>query len=171
MKIKVVIKILLFTLPALTVFANIANAQNSKNISNGSKATITKEFIDSPNFVFIPQFVFPLRGGSRRLTSYYDLQVTKDSIISYLPYFGRAYTAPLNSSDIGFDFSSTNFQYKASPGKKGGWNILIRPANKENVQEMALDVFDNSSATLRINGVNRDPISFQGYVTSRDQRE
>lgn len=55
--------------------------------------------LDAKNFVFVAQTMSPLRGGLRQLTSYYDLRVSNDSVISNLPYFGRAYVAPMNPSD------------------------------------------------------------------------
>ena len=116
---KIIIKKLLFILIALATVANTANAQNSKKDKQTAKMIATKDMIDSQNFIFVPRTVSPLRGGIRELTSYYDLEVSKDSIISYLPYFGRAYTAPLNPSEVGVNFTSTNFEYKVAPGKKG----------------------------------------------------
>ncbi len=168
---KIIIKKLLFILIFIAAVTNISNAQNSKQDKQDTKKTIVKNLIDSQNFIFVPQTVSPLRGGIRELTSYYDLEVSKDTIISYLPYFGRAYTAPLNPSEGGINFTSTNFDYKVIPGKKGAWDISIKPKNDVNVQELLLRVFDNSLASLNITSQNRDPISFQGHITEKKHRK
>jgi len=168
---KIIIKNLLFILVALTSVTNTANAQNSKEDKQTTKRIAAKNMIDSQNFIFVPRTVSPLRGGIRELTSYYDLEVSKDTIISYLPYFGRAYTAPLNPSEAGINFTSTNFDYKVIPGKKGSWNVSIKPKNDVNVQELLLRIFDNSSASLNVTSHNRDPISYQGYITERKQKK
>ncbi|RYE38449.1 MAG: DUF4251 domain-containing protein [Sphingobacteriales bacterium] len=52
-------------------------------------------------------------GGSR-----YQLTVDKDSLSAYLPYFGRAYTSNMNSSDSGIKFNSTDFTYETKQKKK-----------------------------------------------------
>src|SRR3981189_2838220 len=91
----------LFILIVLTTISTIADAQNSNKDQQASKMLATKALIDSQRFIFVPQFESPLRGGTRPVTSYYDLEVSRDTIKSYLPYFGRSYTAPLNPSDIG----------------------------------------------------------------------
>lgn len=168
---KIIIKKLLFILIVIATATNTSNAQNSKKDKQDTKKIIIKNLIDSQNFIFVPQTVSPLRGGIRELTSYYDLEVSKDSIISYLPYFGRAYTAPLNPSEVGVNFTSTNFEYKVAPGKKGSWNISIKPKNDVNVQELLLHIFDNSSASLNVTSHNRDPISYQGYIMEKKQKK
>jgi hypothetical protein len=163
---KMVIKIFLLILMTLTIF-NVTDAQTSKKDREAAKLIATRNLIDSQSFIFVPQFVSPLRGATRSLTSYYKLEVSKDSIMSYLPYFGRAYSAPYNSADLAFDFTSTNFEYRLTPGKKEAWDILIKPKNNVNTPELSLHIFDNSSASLSISSPNRDPISYQGYIKAR----
>ncbi len=136
-------------------------AQNSKNI----KQAAFKNMIDSQNFVFVPNTMIPLRGGSKTLTSYYQLAVSKDSLVSYLPFIGRAYSAPILPDENGFDFTSTSFEYKIKNHKKSGWDITIKPKDQVNVQQFILRVFDNGSASLNVISLNRDPVSFSGYVT------
>ena len=41
------------------------------------------------------------------LSPYYYLKVSKDTVVAYLPYFGRAYTAPADPTEGGIKFTST----------------------------------------------------------------
>ena len=128
------------------------------------KESAVKNLVESQNFVFKAQTVQPTNGRTRQLTSEYDLKVLKDSIIAYLPYFGRAYSPPVNPSEGGIQFTSTEFEYKKTNRKKGGWDIQIKPKDARDVRQLDLSVFKNGSATLGVNSNNRQSISFNGYV-------
>ncbi len=95
------------------------------------------------------------------------MRVSKDSLVTYLPYFGRAYSAPIGTSDSGLQFTSTDFIYTKEPRAKGGWLIKIKPNDNRNVQQMFLTVTEGGSASLQVTSTNRDPISFNGYVVKR----
>jgi Domain of unknown function (DUF4251) len=146
---------LLLGLALFSVTASL-HAQAAKN-DFGSK-------ISGKHFVFKAQTVTPTSGRLRQLTSDYDVKVSGDSLIVYLPYFGRAYSAPINSTDVGINFTSVNFDYNASPRKKKGWDLVIKPKDASGVQDLSFTIFDNGSASLRVNSVNRQPISFNGYL-------
>jgi hypothetical protein len=131
---------------------------------NKDPAAVTA-MVESKNFVFKAQFANPQSGRNRPLTSSYDLTVRPDSILSFLPYFGRAYSAPVNTSDAGIKFTSTDFGYTTEKRKKQRWDIAIKPQDVTGVQALNLTVFDNGNATLRVTSLNRQPISFNGYIT------
>jgi hypothetical protein len=144
-----------------------AKAQTSKSEAKKTSQVVQiKNLVDSQNFVFVPQTLLPMRGLARHLTGEYYLRVAKDSVISYLPYFGRAYSAPLDPTHIDFDYTSIRFDYTKSENKKGGWTITIKPKDHTSVSQLILRIFENGSASLNINS-DRDPISYQGYITSK----
>ncbi|HEY0678911.1 MAG TPA: DUF4251 domain-containing protein [Chitinophagaceae bacterium] len=123
--------------------------------------------IESKRFVFVAQTANPLGMRSRQLTGEYDLRITPDSIISFLPYFGRAYAAPIDSREGGIRFTSTKFEYVQSVGRRGGWNINIRPADAQDVRELNLNISSGGIATLQVNSNNRQSISFSGQIVAR----
>ncbi len=45
-------------------------------------------------------------------------RVMGDSIVTYLPYFGRAYSVPVNLSQGGIQFTSTDFDYTIESKRK-----------------------------------------------------
>ena len=140
----------------------IAHAQKKENF--------IKNKIENKNYDFIVQSVTPTAGSTRQLSPDYDLRVTPDSIISYLPYFGRAYSAPLASSEGGINFTSTKFDYSSVARNKGGWDIMIKPKDAQDVQQLFLTIFSNGSAMLQVTSINRQPISFNGYISERNKR-
>ncbi|MDO6430720.1 DUF4251 domain-containing protein [Flavitalea sp. BT771] len=164
MNIKPIYSICILALLALTSLPGHMNAQDTKQDKKAAKAAAIKSLVDSQTFVFAAQTALPMSGRTRQLTSDYDLRVTKSSVISYLPYFGRAYQAPLDPSKGGIQFTSKDFEYTATPGKKGGWTILVKPRDYRDVQQMTLSISDDGYGTLQVISTNRQPISFNGYI-------
>lgn len=133
---------------------------------NLDKATVNK-LINSKNFVFKAQTVLPMSMAARQLTdSYYDVKLWSDSLVSYLPYFGRSYTA-VYGDEGGIKFTSTHFKYEAKKRKKGGWIISIMPFDTREGNELNFIVSENGSAYLQVNSNNRQSISFNGYIEKR----
>ena len=135
------------------------------------KAAIEKMVTDH-NYKFVAEQVLPTGAApNRQLTADYDLKVSPDTIISYLPFFGRAYTAPMDPTKGGIQFTSVKFDYKATTRKKGGWDILIKPQDTQEASQLQLYISDAGYASLQVIGNNRQPISFTGYVTERKNRK
>ncbi|MGN6616380.1 MAG: DUF4251 domain-containing protein [Ilyomonas sp.] len=154
--------LLLFIIAVFTLPSVSAQTDSSSSIKNA---------LQSKNFVFVARTVTPMRGGLKQLTSYYDVKVSNDSLISYLPYFGRAYTAPLDPSKAGLHFTSTNFSYDINERRKGGWNIMIKPNDNTDVRELTLTVFKNGNASLQVLSNNREAISFNGTIKAVNQNK
>jgi hypothetical protein len=148
---------------AIALFPVTALAQNKKE----KKAAEIKNIVEARNYVFKAQTALPTAGNTRQLTADFDLRVSKDTIVSDLPYFGRAYTAPLNPSEGPLRFTSTDFHYTATGRKKGGWDITITPKDLQDPRQLTLSIFDNGTASVVVTSYNRQPISFNGYVTSK----
>lgn len=149
----------------LIVFSQGAMAQ--KNSKNDAKKMSLKNMVDSQNFVFEAQSVTPLRGNFRMLTSPYDVVVSKDTLSSYLPFFGRAYTPQINQTQSPLDFTSTSFSYSVSLNKKGGWYVTIKPKDETDIQQYLFTIFDNGNANLSVTSTSRDAISFNGNVKKK----
>jgi len=141
--------------------SSVAVAQNKKE---KKRATI-KNNIENKHYTFNANNAIPLSGGTIQLTSEYDLKITPDSIVSFLPYYGVAhFDVPYGSTDLGIKFTSTKFEYKAVQKKKGGWEIIIKPKDVRNLQSMTLFISADGYGSLAVNSVNRDNISFDGYL-------
>ena len=130
------------------------------------KDTDVKSLVESKRFVFKAQSVSPPSAPLRHLTGdNYDLKVLGDSLISYLPYFGRAYTAPAPGTSAGYNFTSTKFDYTAKPRKKGGWDIVIKPKDVTDFREFDLTISTSGTASVRALSNSRQLISYNGFIT------
>jgi hypothetical protein len=140
-----------------------AAAQDQSATTEEKTATLIK----SQEYVFTARTALPMKGSSRNLTSEYNLTVTPDSVISYLPYFGRAYTAPMDPTKGGIQFTSTDFGYRVDDLRKGGWRITIQPKDEKSVRQMILTVSEAGYGTLQVVSNHKQPISFYGVVGGR----
>jgi len=147
----------IFLIVSVVFLTNRTNAQSGKEAIRAG--------VESKKFVFHAQTALPTSGRSRQLTADYDLRLFSDSLVSNLPFYGRAYSVPYGSGDGGFNFTSTKFEYTATPGKKKGWDITIKPKDVNDFREFSLSLSDNGYGTLQVFSNNRQPISFTGYIT------
>ena len=152
-------KVFLFALIALLSARAAAQSGNEK-------AAAVKDMVESKNFVFQAQTALPMRGSTRQLTSEYDLKITPTTIVSDLPYFGRAFVAPMNPTQSPLQFTSNQFTYLTTPRKDGGWEVIIKPIDHREVQQMTLTISTEGYTSLRVTNLNRDPISFNGSVVA-----
>lgn len=152
-----------FLLLALAV-SMTADAQSS---DRSDKTAAVKALVESRNYVFKPQTAIPLTGRTRELTYDYRLAVTPGSIVSELPYFGRAYApVPYNPTQSPMSFTSKSFDYTLTPRKKGGWDVTIKPKDLNgNIQQLYLTISVDGYASLRILSTNRDAISYNGTIS------
>lgn len=144
-------------------------AQEAANDKKEDKTAEIKNLVQSKNFVFVAQYANPLGRRNIYLTSVYDVRLSKDTLIADLPYFGRAYVAPMNPSEGGIHFTSTKFTYTVKPKKKGGWDITLMPKDTRDVRQMFLNISQDGYASLQVTSNNRQAISFTGNITSKDK--
>jgi len=145
-------------------------AQTTRKEREAKKVADVKDMVENSNYVFHAEFANPMRGGNINLTSEYDLRVSKDTLVAYLPYFGRAYQAPMDPTDGGIHFTSTRFTYTKQQNKKGGWDIYVKPSDAKGVEKMFLSISEDGYASLQVTSSQRDPISFQGYIEKKKQK-
>ena len=151
------------SLLALLISALFFSCSNSKKIEKLDNEEIIA-MLNSQRFVFVAERVNPLRGSSRILTSSYDVTVKNDTLISYLPYFGQAFQAPYNPSKSPLEFKSYKFSYNIKQNNKDDWQVYITPNDYPQVQQLIFEIFGNGTATLNIQNMQSDPISFYGHI-------
>jgi hypothetical protein len=132
------------------------------------KQVEVKKLIESRSYVFIAESANPLSGSSIRLTSIYFLKINKDSLDSHLPYFGVAFRAPMGTNESPLSFLSTDFNYSMKKSKKGAFQVRIRINKPEDPDLMMLSVSNSGYATLSVNSMHRQTISFYGEIVSAD---
>jgi len=124
------------------------------------------KLVASKEFTFKATSMLPSGAGVKQLTSDYDVRLLGDSVVSYLPYFGRSYT-PVVHGEEGINFTSSEFEYKAKPKKKSGWQISVKPKDTKEVRELIFDISDNGYSHLQVISNTKQTISYNGYIIER----
>jgi hypothetical protein len=146
----------LFSLAAATLAITAPLAAGAQSV---------KPILDSQHYVFQPWTAQSETGQIHHLNdAYFTLEITPDKIISNLPYFGRAYVAPIDPTKNILEFNSAKFTYTIAPRKKDGWIVLIKPQDDQDVTEMQLVISSNGYASLEVLSPNQEPITFNGII-------
>ena len=127
------------------------------------KERVVREIVDSGRIKIDVDRAVPMAGRSVNLTSPYSLEIHGDSILSYLPYFGRAYSAPYGGGE-GLTFKEVATEKEQTSEKKGSSEIKFRVKTKEDVYMFRVEVYPNGSVTINVTPVNKQAITFYGDV-------
>ena len=108
-----------------------------------------------------------MRYGSRIVTPDFYLELRGDTLHSYLPYLGQARVSPMFSPAIGLNFEKPVLSYKESqPKSKKYTQIDIDVKTQEDTYHYVIQLYDSGEAYIRVRSLNRDPISFDGTMTT-----
>ena len=144
----------------------ISCSGTKKVASDVSKETIT-EAINKNEWVFTANYVMPQTGTSRSVNGTNTVTYSANKFIVYLPYFGRAYTGIIGSTQGPLDFQTSDFDLSKDQKKEGQWTLVLKPKDYREVQTMTFTFFDNGSANVAVSLTNRSPISFTGTVAPK----
>jgi hypothetical protein len=141
-------------------------AQNKKADKEAAKIAEVKQLIQSKNYLFKAQYMYPMTGTQQYLTSDYDVKIGQDTVVSYLPYFGVVYfnAGYNNPSDAGIQFTSIKFEYSVEEKPNGSYLVYIKPKDTKNTTQMILNVASTGYANLSVQSNNRQLIRFSGYI-------
>jgi len=148
---------------AFLIFPFFSRAQSSN-------AVAVKTLIDSGNYVFHAQSAISMAGRVRQIETGYTVTITKSKITVDLPYFGEAYSAPLDPTENGIKMTSTVFDYSVKPRKKDGWNVMIKPKDDKQVQQIALTISSEGYIGAQVVSGNRQPITLNGVISALAQK-
>lgn len=138
-------------------------AQNTSNKKKNKEEAI-KELVKSGNYKIEVSIAYPRGGKSVPLTSSYSLEVRNDSVISYLPFYGRAYSIPYGGGD-GLNFKASLDEYEVEyNSKKERFEVKMRARTNEDTFRFNLDIFFNGSSMIDVNMQNRESISYSGKI-------
>lgn len=122
-----------------------------------------KQAVNSNSYKIEVNQMIPTGAPSRMLTTLYSLEIKNDSVFSYLPYFGRAYSAPYGGGNS-MSFNAPVEDYKVKYGRKDKIEIEFDATNMNDRLTYRITIFPNASASINVNSNNRQPVSYQGNL-------
>lgn len=126
-----------------------------------------RKAIDSNHYKINADRMLPMRGNSKTLTSNYSVEIRNDSVFSYLPYFGVAYSIPYGGGK-GLIFNAPLSEYNVEYHKKGKVKVNFKVRNDEDSYTYNMTIYPNGSTSIQVQSVNRQPISFQGNMELKE---
>ena len=145
---------LFFFVGIVLFFGGQSLYSQSKKEREEQKAKEIKEMIENGRFTIEVDRALPMGGRTVHLTTPYSLEMRGDSAISYLPYFGRAYSLPYGGGD-GMRFEESITDYQSTFDKKGTARIKFVARTKEDTFRFDVQVFSNGSAIISVTPTNR----------------
>lgn len=102
------------------------------------------------------------------LNGNYTVELKNNILNVVLPYFGRAFKTNY-SGDNSYRFESKDFTVNKTQNKKGTWIVKIKPNDTNNVDEIIIEVYKNGKAFTSVRSSDRQPISYDGYVSKNQE--
>ena len=115
------------------------------------------------NYKIMVDRMYTMRGSSKSVSYGYCVEVRNDSLISYLPYFGRAYNVPYGGGK-GLNFSERIGRYNEFVEENGKRHIEIDLKNEEDTYLYTIDVFENGRSSIDVQSRQRERISYSGEM-------
>jgi hypothetical protein len=160
-------KKLVFTLITVFLLFAVTEGQNSRKEKRKAREKANteqlKQLIDNRNFEFFAQSANPMGGSVIHLTSPYTLDIRNDSVRAFLPYYGVAYYAEYGGGEGGIKFEekAESSEWKIS---KNGYDIAFKIKTTKDLYNLHLYISKDGYGNLQVSCINRQPISFYGYV-------
>lgn len=162
----------------LVVFiAFSANAEGTNNVKQTKQKTKEKskeelilekigKMLDDTFFVFNATDMMVRGGGNMTLSYDCDVQVIKKTVISYLPFIGRAYyTSPdIQNSGLDFTLPMSDYYYKE---RKSGYKAGFKVHNGSDLMNFTFYISKTGYTTLTVGSTRRQSISFYGTFNER----
>ena len=123
--IRIILSLLLITAMGISTLS----AQTKKERKELKKQVVEK-LVTSGKYKIDVNRALPARGRSITRTSPYSVEIRNDSVISYLPYYGRAYSIPYGGGE-GLNFKAPITDYQLDRDKKGTAKIKFSARSRE----------------------------------------
>ena len=121
--------------------------------------------IEGQSFVMSANQMVPMGAPSKMLDGSNFVKIEGNTIESALPYFGRATSVPYGGGTA-LHFKAEILEYKIMTKAKSTM-VYVKTRNTEDVYEYNFDIYDNGTAYLSVNAINRDPVRFHGKIKAK----
>ena len=159
---KRVILIILVAISAAILLSGCATSEEKAAQMVELSANVTNA-LNNRDYKIAIDRMYPMRGSSRHVSFGYSVEVRNDTLVSYLPYFGRAYNVPYGGGK-GLNFTAPIASYQEFLKRNGLRHIEIGVTNDEDTYLYTIEVFDNGNASVDVHARQRERISFSGNV-------
>lgn len=130
----------------------------------------TMELIESGQFRFVARSARSSLGNFNNLSPNYDLVFDSMRVKAFLPYYGRAYSAPYNGEGgVKFNIKADRIEKKWEKRKKR-YRITTQVRDNDDSYSILLTASLSGYADLQINFQNRQMISYYGTIEKLNKK-
>lgn len=144
----------------LATSSELKEALSNQHFTFNAQQVVPRDYRITQIFPNATNQIFHLDPG-------YQVKIHPDSLDVYLPFFGRAFQAPVDPAKGGIKFVSSDFDVRTTKGKKGMTEMKILPRDTRDVQQLFLSVSASGYATLSVISTQKESINFYGIVTPK----
>ena len=160
-------KRIIFTGLVTLMLACMVSCGTQQGLSKAERqAEVTRQVqssLDARNYTIAVDWMKPLGGMPRHVSSNYELKVNGDKVDSYLPYVGEAYRLPYGGGK-GLNFKSDILNYTIKQTTSNRYVIEFDVINDEDAYHYRIDMFTNGKAIIDVIARDKDAISFEGEM-------
>lgn len=158
-------RILLFSTILVTMLLAACGTSNGLTKAEREAQVVqqVQAAVDAQRFTIAVDWMKPLGGMPRHVSSTYQLKVDGDEVDSYLPYVGEAYRLPYGGGK-GLNFKGKIYNYQVLRSTSNRYVIEFDVKSDEEAYRYRIDLFTNGKAIIDIIGQDRDAISFDGEM-------
>jgi len=151
----------LLTITLITLTGCATSAERAKQ--KAAEIKMVEQAIANRDYYIQIDRMYPRRSSGVFPVTDFFLQVQSDTLISYLPYIGRAYEASFGNSK-GLNFTAPILGYKAGKDLKNCYQIRIQTRTDEDVYSYFLSISENGTADIHVTAEKREGCSYSGSL-------
>lgn len=144
-------------------YTNADGTKMTKAQRAAMKEQMVEEMLNNRHYKIDVNTMHPTGFPSKTITSAFSLEVHGDTLVSALPYLGRAYNIPYGGGK-GLNFSAPIRQYNENFRQKDFRNVDIVVTNDEDTYLFQLEISVNGTASIVVRSQQRDQIAFTGSI-------
>jgi len=164
---KYIIVILVLVLALNNVSAQETTKKSRKELKAeklSKQKEAIKKLIENKSFVFDARTAFSSTLGNINITSPYNVKIDNDSIYSYLPYYGRAYSVEYGSNKSPMIFDLPIEDLSITKKTKNGYQVHAKVKKGMDYINFYFDISETGLTTLTVDSSNRLVISYYGDI-------
>src|SRR5579863_3802121 len=161
-------KILAFAL--LVCGVNTISAQSSLKDDEAKKAAEVKTLVNSGRYTFSAEKIH-MKGESQSASYGTVLDISKDTLIAYLPDLGKAPGAPVKA--IASGITCIHFSYNMTLASDGGYDVSIVPEEKyvkdlRNVKDINIHISKVGYTDVKVTTTDHGMLQYHGYIMQHE---
>jgi len=157
----------ILTLVLLVCGVNNVNAQSSLKNDAATKIAEVKTLVNSDRYRFKLEKAILKTADTTSAPYGTGMDISKDTLIVYLPGLGKEPGAPVNANEAGI--TCIHFAYNMTAATDGGYDVSIIPDEKyakdvRNIKTIGMHISKVGYADVKVSTTDQGTLQYHGYI-------